>query len=107
LRRQSSSFRSGYLDLRAWRSCDGDVSIAYEPLSGSLKGENLGTVAFRVLSSTPLFDHSTGALTQVEVEVLDAGTVCEQELQPLPGRARAGLHLRALRHGKACQRLEG
>jgi hypothetical protein len=71
----------GYLDLRAWRSCDGDVSIAYEPLSGSLKGENLGTVAFRVLSSTPLFDHSTGSLTQVEVEVLDAGTVCEQELQ--------------------------
>ena len=60
---------------------DSDLSIDYGPLSGSLKGENLGTVAFRVVSSSPLLDHSTGSLPQVEVEVLDAGTVCEQELR--------------------------
>ena len=60
---------------------DSDLSIAYGPLSGSLKGENLGTVAFRVVSSTPLVDHSSGSLPQVEVEVLDAGTVCEDELR--------------------------
>ena len=60
---------------------DSDLSIDYGPLSGSLKGVNLGTVAFRVLSSSPLFDHSSGSLPQVEVEVLDAGTVCEQELR--------------------------
>jgi hypothetical protein len=34
-----------------------------------------------VLSSSPLLDHSTGSLAAVEVEVLDAGTVCEQELR--------------------------
>jgi CSLREA domain-containing protein len=60
---------------------DSGLSIDYGPLSGSLKGENLGTVAFRVLSSSPLFDHSSGSLPQVQVEVLDAGTVCEQELR--------------------------
>jgi CSLREA domain-containing protein len=60
---------------------DSGIGVNYGPLSGSLKGENLGTVAFRVLSSSPLLDHSTGSLPQVEVEVLDAGTVCEQELQ--------------------------
>jgi CSLREA domain-containing protein len=60
---------------------DSTIGINYGPLSGSLKGENLGTVALRVLSSTPLFDQSSGSLPEVEVEVLDAGTVCEQELR--------------------------
>ena len=32
----------------------GDISINYDPLNGSLKGDNLGTVAFRVLSVTRL-----------------------------------------------------
>jgi CSLREA domain-containing protein len=62
---------------------DGDISIDYGPRSGSLKGANLGTIAFRVLSSTPLFGHSSGSLPAVEVEVLDAGTVCEDELRLL------------------------
>jgi CSLREA domain-containing protein len=60
---------------------DSGISVDYGPLSGSLKGENLGTVAFRVLSSTPLLGHSSGSLPEVEVEVLDAGTACEQDLQ--------------------------
>jgi hypothetical protein len=60
---------------------DSTIGVNYGPLSGSLKGGNLGSVAFRVLSSTPLFGHSTGSLPQLEVEVLDAGTVCEQELR--------------------------
>jgi hypothetical protein len=60
---------------------DSGIEINYGPLGGSLKGRNLGTVAFRVLSSTPLVGHSSGTLPQVEVEVLDAGTVCEDELR--------------------------
>jgi CSLREA domain-containing protein len=60
---------------------DSGIEINYGPLSGSLKGRNLGTVAFRVLRSTPLVGHSSGALPQVEVDVLDAGTVCEDELR--------------------------
>ena len=30
-----------------------DVSMNYGPLNGSLKGDNLGTVAFKVISVTP------------------------------------------------------
>ena len=32
---------------------DSDVSINYDPLNGSLKGDSLGRVAFRVLSVRP------------------------------------------------------
>jgi CSLREA domain-containing protein len=60
---------------------DSAIAINYGPLSGSLKGRNLGTVALRMLSSTPVLGHSSGALPSVEVEVLDAGTVCEDELR--------------------------
>ena len=64
---------------------DSAIAINYGPLSGGLKGRNLGTVALRVLSSTPLLDNSSGALPRVEVEVLDAGTVCEDELRLFTG----------------------
>jgi hypothetical protein len=60
---------------------DSTIGVNYGPLSGSLKGDNLGTVALRVVSSTPLVGHSSGSLPEVEVEVLDAGTVCEGELR--------------------------
>jgi CSLREA domain-containing protein len=60
---------------------DSAIAVNYGPLSGSLKGRNLGTVAFRVLTSTPLVGHSSSALPEVEVEVLDAGIVCEDELR--------------------------
>jgi hypothetical protein len=60
---------------------DSAIDVNYGPLSGTLKGRNLGTVALRVLSSDPLVGHSSGALPRVEVEVLDAGTVCEDELR--------------------------
>ena len=36
---------------------DSDISINYDPLDGSLKGANLGIVAFEVLSVTPLSCH--------------------------------------------------
>jgi Flp pilus assembly protein TadG len=52
---------------------DSDISINYGPLNGSLKGANLGTVAFKVLNVTP----RSGALPQVEIEILDANVVCE------------------------------
>ena len=50
----------------------GDVSINLDPLTGSLKGANLGTVAFKVLSVI-----SRGpSLPSVSIEILDADVVC-------------------------------
>jgi hypothetical protein len=46
-----------------------DISINYGPLNGSLKGANLGVVAFRVLSVSPLFGFSSGSLPQVEIRI--------------------------------------
>ncbi len=54
-----------------------DVSINYGPLTGSLKGDNLGTVAFRVLSVTRLTGSSSSSLPAVEILMLDADLVCE------------------------------
>jgi hypothetical protein len=59
---------------------DSDISINYGPLNGSLKGANLGTVAFRVLSVTPLSGYSSGSLPAVEIEILDAREVCTRQL---------------------------
>ncbi len=58
----------------------GDVSINYDPLDGSLKGDNLGTVAFEVLSVTRLDGFSSSSLPEVEIEILDADDVCEGSL---------------------------
>ncbi len=57
-----------------------DVSINYDPLDGSLKGDNLGTVAFEVLSVTRLDGFSSSSLPQAEIEILDANDVCEGSL---------------------------
>ena len=54
----------------------GNVSINYDPLEGSLKGDNLGTVAFEVLSVTRLTGHSSSSLPMVQIEILDADAVC-------------------------------
>ena len=62
---------------------DSDISMNYGPLSGSLKGANLGIVAFNVLSVIPLPDVSSSSLPIVEVEILDAKTVCEGDLELL------------------------
>lgn len=55
---------------------DSDVSINYGPLNGSLKGANLGTVAFQVLAVTELTGYSSSALPEVEILILDAETAC-------------------------------
>ena len=55
---------------------DSDVSINYDPLDGSLKGDNLGIVAFEVVSVTDRMDGSSSSLPKVEIEILNADAVC-------------------------------
>jgi len=62
---------------------DSDVSMNYDPLNGSLKGANLGTVAFEVLSVTPLTDASSSSLPEVEIRILDASNECNDTLELL------------------------
>ena len=57
-----------------------DVSMNYGPLNGSLKGDNLGIVAFKVKSATQLTGQSSSGSPKVMVEVLDAGAVCGKPL---------------------------
>jgi alpha-tubulin suppressor-like RCC1 family protein len=60
---------------------DGDVSINYRPLNGSLKGASLGTIAFEVTNMTARAgDTSSLSLPAVEVKILDADDVCERDL---------------------------
>lgn len=51
---------------------DSDISINYSPLMGSLKGENLGIVAFEVLSVRERRDGSSSDLPRVTVRIVDA-----------------------------------
>jgi hypothetical protein len=51
---------------------DSDISINYSPLKGSLKGDNLGIVAFEVLSVRERRDGSSSDLPRVTVRILDA-----------------------------------
>jgi hypothetical protein len=55
---------------------DSDISINYDPLNGSLKGANLGIVAFEVLDVSRLTGQSSGSLPQVQIRILDADEVC-------------------------------
>jgi len=50
---------------------DGDVSINYNPITGSLKGANLGLVAFKVLDVTQLLGQSSSSLPKVLIEIVD------------------------------------
>ena len=50
---------------------DGDVSINYGPLYGSLKGESLGLVALEVVAVTRRTDGSSGSLPKVTVKILN------------------------------------
>ena len=59
---------------------DSDISINYNPLNGSLKGANLGIVAFEVLDVTQLTGQSSGSLPKVEIRILDADDVCAAPL---------------------------
>jgi hypothetical protein len=58
---------------------DSEISMKYDPLNGSLKGANLGTVAFRVLSVTKLTGQSSSSLPKVDLRILDSESVCEEE----------------------------
>lgn len=49
---------------------DGDVSINYDPLNGSLKGETLGLVALEVISVVRRTDGSSGSLPKVTVKIV-------------------------------------
>ena len=60
---------------------DSDISINYDPLDGSLKGANLGIVAFEVDTVTQLTDFSDSSLPEVEITILDADEVCGEELE--------------------------
>ena len=60
---------------------DSDISINYDPLDGSLKGANLGTVAFEVLSVVKLDGFSSSSLPEVAIEILEADEVCEEKLE--------------------------
>ena len=53
---------------------DSDLSINYdyEGLCGSLKGNNLGAVAFKVISVTQRIDGSSSDLPAVTIEIIDA-----------------------------------
>ena len=62
---------------------DSDISMNYDPLTGSLKGANLGTVAFEVLSVTKLEGFSPSSLPEVDVQILGADAACEGELELL------------------------
>jgi hypothetical protein len=48
---------------------DSDISINYSPLNGSLKGENLGLVAFDVLEVRKRTDGSSGSLPAVKIRI--------------------------------------
>ncbi|HMO31435.1 MAG TPA: hypothetical protein PKE63_02710 [Lacibacter sp.] len=48
---------------------DSDVSINYSPLNGSLKGDNLGVVAFDVLEVRRRTDGSSGSLPSVRIRI--------------------------------------
>ena len=60
---------------------DSDISINYGPLDGSLKGANLGIVAFEVISANPPMDLSSSSLPPMQIEILDAEEVCEGEFE--------------------------
>jgi uncharacterized repeat protein (TIGR01451 family) len=64
---------------------DSDVSINYGPLNGSLKGENLGTVAFKVNSVVKRTGASSSSLPLVTLEISDADHVCEQGFRLFTG----------------------
>ncbi len=51
---------------------DSDVSINYSPLNGSLKGDNLGIVAFDVIEVKKRTDGSSGSLPAVTIRIRDA-----------------------------------
>jgi hypothetical protein len=58
---------------------DANIGINYGPLTGNLKGANLGTVGFEVVSVTPLVDASSSSLPEVRITILDARVICTRD----------------------------
>lgn len=50
---------------------DSDISINYDPLQGSLKGANLGMVAFEVMKVEKRIDGSSSSLPKVTIKILN------------------------------------
>lgn len=59
---------------------DSDVSINYSPLEGNLQGDNLGMVAFEVVSVRTRIDGSTSSLPIVTIKILNVNEVKERQL---------------------------
>ena len=79
---------TGLHDLEGGTFCaivwDSNIDINYDdPLTGVLKGENLGTVAFEVLVDgvNKLNGFSSSSLPSVAIEILDADVVCGGDLE--------------------------
>jgi hypothetical protein len=63
---------------------DGDVRMSYAPVSGNIRGPNLGKVAFQILSVADGNARSGSQLPDVRVRVLDADAVCSDPLAKFP-----------------------
>ena len=59
---------------------DSGISTNYSPLTGSLKGENLGLVAFKVLGATQRTNGSSSSLPKVSIRILDVSEVSKLSL---------------------------
>jgi hypothetical protein len=64
---------------------DSNITINYDPLNGSLKGANLGTVAFKVLSVEQLTGFSSGTLPKVRIVIKDARRFCSDPVGLVSG----------------------
>lgn len=60
---------------------DSDVSTNYNPLTGSLKGENLGVVAFDVLEVRKRTDGSSGSLPAITIKIRSVSEVSSNSLK--------------------------
>ncbi|PRY87119.1 hypothetical protein [Mongoliibacter ruber] len=54
---------------------DSDININYSPMRGNLKGENLGLVAFEVISIRKNEEGSSSSLPIVKIQILDVDLV--------------------------------
>jgi len=59
---------------------DSDISINYDPIEGNLQGENLGVVAFEVISVSERTDGSDSDLPSVLIKILNSDEVMDLKL---------------------------
>jgi hypothetical protein len=78
LRASGLKMLEGYTVLAA--VYDSEISINYSSLEGNLMGENLGMVAFQVLSVEERTDGSSSSLPKVSIKILDLDVVRQQDL---------------------------